>query len=61
MSLANGTAYVMPFSHIGIRTLVEHVRDDATGDKAGYFGEALSLIETHWSKSTFDAGDCARG
>ena len=40
MSLANGTAYVMPFSHIGIRTLVEHVRDDATGDKAGYFGEA---------------------
>ena len=30
----------MPFSHIGIRTLVEHVRDDATGDKAGYFGEA---------------------
>ena len=27
MTLANGTAYVMPFSQIGIRTLVEHVHD----------------------------------
>ena len=40
MTLANGTAYVMPFSQIGIRTLVEHVRDESTGDKSGYFGEA---------------------
>ena len=40
MTLANGTAYVMPFSQIGIRTLVEHVHDEITGDKAGYFGEA---------------------
>ena len=31
---------LLPFSQIGIRTLVEHVRDEATGDKAGYFGEA---------------------
>jgi len=38
MTLDNGTAYVMPFSRIGIRTLVEHVRDPATGDKIGYFG-----------------------
>ena len=41
MSLANGTAHVMPFSQIGIRTLVEHVRDEKTGDKAGYFGVHL--------------------
>ena len=40
MSLDNGTAHVMPFSHIGIRTLVEHVRNESTGDKAGYFGDA---------------------
>ena len=40
MTLANGTAYVMPFSQIGIRTLVDHVDDEITGDKAGYFGEA---------------------
>ena len=38
MALENGTAYVMPFSTIGIRTLVEHVRDAQTGDKIGYFG-----------------------
>ncbi len=38
MTLANGTAAVMPFSTIGIRTLVEHVRDPLTGDKTGYFG-----------------------
>ena len=30
----------MPFSHIGIRTLVEHEYDEKTGDKAGYFGDA---------------------
>ena len=38
MSEANGTAYVMPFSRIGIRTLVEHVRNPETGDRTGYFG-----------------------
>ena len=39
MTLDNGTAYIMPFSHIGIRTLVEHEYDEKTGDKAGYFGD----------------------
>mgnify|MGYP001612325022 CR=1 FL=1 len=29
----------MPFSTIGIKTLVEHVRDPVTGDKQGYFGK----------------------
>ena len=43
MTLANGTAHVMPFSQIGIRTLVEHVHDKTTGDKAGYFGEASGV------------------
>ncbi len=43
MTLANGTAHVMPFSQIGIRTLVEHEHDVATGDKAGYFGDAPSV------------------
>ena len=43
MSLANGTAHVMPFSQIGIRTLVEHVREEKTGDKAGYFGEETGV------------------
>ena len=39
MTLENGTAWVMPFSKIGIRTLVQHVRDEQTGDKTGYFGD----------------------
>jgi hypothetical protein len=39
MTLENGTAFVMPFSKIGIRTLVEHIRDPNTGDKIGYFGD----------------------
>ena len=39
MTLENGTAYVLPYSKVGIRTLVEHIRDPETGDKCGYFGE----------------------
>jgi ectoine hydroxylase-related dioxygenase (phytanoyl-CoA dioxygenase family) len=39
MTEENGTVYVMPFSTIGVRTLVEHVRDPKTGDKVGYFGK----------------------
>ena len=43
MTEANGTAYVLPFSEVGIRTLVEHVRDPQTGDKVGYFGRARGV------------------
>lgn len=39
MSEENGTAYVLPFSTVGIRSLVEHIRDKETGDKVGYFGK----------------------
>ncbi|QDU45044.1 Phytanoyl-CoA dioxygenase (PhyH) [Symmachiella dynata] len=39
MTLENGTAYVMPYSTVGIRSLVEHIRDPETGDKVGYFGK----------------------
>ncbi len=38
MTLDNGTAYVLPFSDVGIRTLVEHTRDEETGERIGYFG-----------------------
>ena len=38
MTLDNGTAWVLPYSSIGIRTMVEHVRDEETGDRIGYFG-----------------------
>ena len=39
MTVENGTAYVLPYSTIGIRSLVEHIRDPDTGDKVGYFGK----------------------
>ena len=39
MTSENGTASVLPFSTVGIRTLVEHIRDPETGDKVGYFGK----------------------
>ncbi len=35
MTIENGTASVLPYSKVGIRTLVEHVRDPETG----YFGD----------------------
>ena len=37
MTLENGTAFVMPFSTIGIRSLVEHIRNPETGDRVGAF------------------------
>jgi len=40
MTLENGAPFIMPYSTIGIRSLVEHIRDPITGDKAGYFGQA---------------------
>ncbi|MCP4194173.1 MAG: phytanoyl-CoA dioxygenase family protein [Planctomycetaceae bacterium] len=43
MTIENGTAYVMPYSRIGIRSLVEHLRDPETGDKVGYFGSEPGL------------------
>ena len=43
MTLENGTAFVMPFSTIGIKTLVEHIRDPRSGDKIGYFGDAPGI------------------
>jgi ectoine hydroxylase-related dioxygenase (phytanoyl-CoA dioxygenase family) len=39
MTIENGTVYAMPYSTIGIKSLVEHIRDPITGDKAGYFGK----------------------
>lgn len=38
VTLENGTVHLLPFSTVGIRSLVEHIRDPETGDKVGYFG-----------------------
>ena len=39
MTEENGTAYILPHSTVGIRTLVEHIQDPQTGDRVGYFGQ----------------------
>jgi ectoine hydroxylase-related dioxygenase (phytanoyl-CoA dioxygenase family) len=39
VSEANGTVYLLPYSHAGTRERVEHVRDERTNDRVGYFGD----------------------
>ena len=38
MSEENGTVYVMPYSQIGIRSWVKHIREEGSNDLVGYFG-----------------------
>ena len=35
----NGTIYVLPYSEAGTKGKVKHVRDEATNDMVGYFGD----------------------
>lgn len=55
MTLENGTAFVLPFSTVGIRTLVEHVLDLESGDRQGYFGkeEGVPIIVPAGSVAVF--------
>ncbi len=39
----NGTVYLLPYDLCGIRTRVEHILDEATNDKVGYFGTEPGL------------------
>ncbi len=39
VTLENGTVFLLPYSQIGIRTLVRHIRDERTNDMVGYFGK----------------------
>ena len=43
MSEANGTLHLLPFSHVGIRSWVQHIVDDVSNDKVGYFGREPGL------------------
>ena len=38
MSEENGTVHIMPFSRIGIRSWVLHVREEGSNDRVGYHG-----------------------
>ncbi|MDQ8197682.1 phytanoyl-CoA dioxygenase family protein [Pelagicoccus enzymogenes] len=35
----NGTVYLLPYSSIGIKTRVDHIKDPEVNDKVGYFGK----------------------
>lgn len=39
VTLENGTVFLLPYSQVGIRTLVRHIRDERTNDMVGYFGK----------------------
>ena len=39
VTLENGTVYLLPYSQLGIRTVVKHIRDPKTNDLVGYFGK----------------------
>ncbi|HEX2411299.1 MAG TPA: phytanoyl-CoA dioxygenase family protein [Solirubrobacteraceae bacterium] len=38
VSEANGTVSLVPYERAGTRDVVEHVKDERTGDMVGYFG-----------------------
>jgi ectoine hydroxylase-related dioxygenase (phytanoyl-CoA dioxygenase family) len=39
VSEANGTVYLLPYSRAGGRDVVQHVQDEDTHDRVGYFGD----------------------
>ena len=39
MSEENGTVHVMPFSRVGIRSWVKHIKEEGSNDLVGYFGD----------------------
>ena len=39
MSEENGTVHLLPFSRSGIRSWVQHILEDGSNDKVGYFGD----------------------
>jgi ectoine hydroxylase-related dioxygenase (phytanoyl-CoA dioxygenase family) len=43
MTAENGTVSLLPYSKVGIRSPVEHIRNEESGDKVGYFGSDKGL------------------
>ena len=38
VTIENGTVYLLPYSEVGIRSVVKHIHDPRTNDMVGYFG-----------------------
>jgi ectoine hydroxylase-related dioxygenase (phytanoyl-CoA dioxygenase family) len=43
VTVENGTVYLLPYSQIGIRSVVKHIKDERTGDHVGYFGKEQGI------------------
>ena len=43
MTADNGTVSLLPYSEVGIRSQVKHIRNPESGDKVGYFGNAKGI------------------
>lgn len=39
VTLENGTVFLLPYSQVGIRSVVQHLKDPRTNDMVGYFGK----------------------
>jgi ectoine hydroxylase-related dioxygenase (phytanoyl-CoA dioxygenase family) len=39
VTLENGTVFLLPYSEVGIRSVVQHLKDPRTNDMVGYFGK----------------------
>jgi ectoine hydroxylase-related dioxygenase (phytanoyl-CoA dioxygenase family) len=39
VTLENGTVYLLPYTQIGIKSVVKHIRDPRVNDMVGYFGK----------------------
>jgi len=57
VTLENGTVYLLPYSKVGIRSVVNHIPDPRTGDMVGYFGEdpGLSVVVPAGSIAVFSS------
>jgi ectoine hydroxylase-related dioxygenase (phytanoyl-CoA dioxygenase family) len=39
VTLENGTVYILPYTQVGIKSVVKHIMDPRTNDLVGYFGK----------------------
>jgi ectoine hydroxylase-related dioxygenase (phytanoyl-CoA dioxygenase family) len=39
VTIENGTVYLLPYSQVGIRSVVKHIHDPRSNDMVGYFGK----------------------
>jgi ectoine hydroxylase-related dioxygenase (phytanoyl-CoA dioxygenase family) len=39
VTVENGTVYMLPYERAGIRSMVQHAREDDTNDQIGYYGD----------------------